>query len=385
MLMKAKLIDICKFIVAFVWSFFLHKKDIWIITERKSECKDNGFHLFKYIRSHKPDINVYYAIEKNSDHIKQIEKYGNILAFNSIQHYAYALAAKYLIGAFLPCGIPESFCFYRFENSIIKGKKCFLQHGITKEKIDSLMYQNTGLDLFICGAAPEYDFICNCFGYPINNIKYTGLARFDALNTCSCENRQFILLMPTWRKYLTSQTWGDKDSKFENSQYFNAFEFLISHPRLHAILNENNIDLIFYPHHEIQHKLQCFNCNDRHIILASEKDYDVQDLLKKASLLITDYSSVAFDFAYMNKPLIYYQFDEEEYYKSHYSKGYFDYATMGFGPICKNPINLISLIEKSIQNNFCNSIDYLRRIEFFFPLRDKNNCARIFNSILDNS
>ena len=385
MLMKAKLIDICKFIVAFVWSFFLHKKDIWIITERKSECKDNGFHLFKYIRSHKPDINVYYAIEKNSDHIKKIEKYGNILAFNSIQHYAYALAAKYLIGAFLPCGIPESFCFYRFENSIIKGKKCFLQHGIIKEKIDSLMYQNTGLDLFVCGAAPEYDFICNCFGYPINNIKYTGLARFDALTTCSCENRQFILLMPTWRKYLTSQTWGDKDSKFENSQYFNAFEFLISHPRLHAILNENNIDLIFYPHHEIQHKLQCFNCNDRHIILASEKDYDVQDLLKKASLLITDYSSVAFDFAYMNKPLIYYQFDEEEYYKSHYSKGYFDYATMGFGPICKNPINLISLIEKSIQNNFCNSIDYLRRIEFFFPLRDKNNCARIFNSILDNS
>ena len=224
MLMKAKLIDICKFIVAFVWSFFLHKKDIWIITERKSECKDNGFHLFKYIRSHKPDINVYYAIEKNSDHIKQIEKYGNILAFNSIQHYAYALAAKYLIGAFLPCGIPESFCFYRFENSIIKGKKCFLQHGIIKEKIDSLMYQNTGLDLFVCGAAPEYDFICNCFGYPINNIKYTGLARFDALTTCSCENRQFILLMPTWRKYLTSQTWGDKDSKFENSQYFNAFE-----------------------------------------------------------------------------------------------------------------------------------------------------------------
>lgn len=363
----------------------MHKKDIWIITERKSECKDNGFHLFKYIRSHKPDINVYYAIEKNSDHIKKIEKYGNILAFNSIQHYAYALAAKYLIGAFLPCGIPESFCFYRFENSIIKGKKCFLQHGIIKEKIDSLMYQNTGLDLFVCGAAPEYDFICNCFGYPINNIKYTGLARFDALTTCSCENRQFILLMPTWRKYLTSQTWGDKDSKFENSQYFNAFEFLISHPRLHAILNENNIDLIFYPHHEIQHKLQCFNCNDRHIILASEKDYDVQDLLKKASLLITDYSSVAFDFAYMNKPLIYYQFDEEEYYKSHYSKGYFDYATMGFGPICKNPINLISLIEKSIQNNFCNSIDYLRRIEFFFPLRDKNNCARIFNSILDNS
>lgn len=43
--------------------------------------------------------------------------------------------------------------------------------------------------------------------------------------------------------------------------------------------------------------------------------YDVQQLLKESLLLITDYSSVFFDMMYMNKPVIFYQFDENQYRK----------------------------------------------------------------------
>ena len=45
-----------------------------------------------------------------------------------------------------------------------------------------------------------------------------------------------------------------------------------------------------------------------------------------------DYSSIAFDFAYMKKPLIYYQFDQDKYYTNHFAKGYFDCERDGFGP-----------------------------------------------------
>ena len=41
------------------------------------------------------------------------------------------------------------------------------------------------------------------------------------------------------------------------------------------------------------------------IIPASWREYDVQDLLMRCSLLITDYSSVFFDAGYMEKPVIY--------------------------------------------------------------------------------
>ena len=42
-------------------------------------------------------------------------------------------------------------------------------------------------------------------------------------------------------------------------------------------------------------------------------------------MLITDYSSIFFDFGYLNKPVIYSHFDYNEYRANHFRKGYFDY------------------------------------------------------------
>ena len=381
--MLKKIKDVIKFTIAFFWSFFLRKKGIWIITERRYECKDNGYHLFKYIRCNHSNINAYYAIEKSSMQKEKIEEYGNILNFNSIKHYAYALAADKLIGAFLPCGIPDSFCFYKFGKKILRGKTCFLQHGIIKEKIESLMYKNTNLDLFISGARPEFNYIKKFFGYPKGNVKFTGLARFDNLYNTSKETNKFILLMPTWRKNLPSKTWGEQGTTFETSKYFQIFKHLLSNKCLIKLLEDNAINLVFYPHHEIQDKLKMFSSLSKNVILADEKKYDVQALLKNAYLLITDYSSVAFDFAYMNKPILYYQFDEQEYYSTHYQRGYFDYDKMGFGIVCHEENLLVQEIERCINRKFKNYLVYEERIENFFEYRDKKNCERIFKEILN--
>ena len=51
--------------------------------------------------------------------------------------------------------------------------------------------------------------------------------------------------------------------------------------------------------------------------------------------MITDYSSVAFEMAYLKKAVLYYQFDEEEFFSGkHWQKGYFDYRKDGFGAVC---------------------------------------------------
>ena len=50
--------------------------------------------------------------------------------------------------------------------------------------------------------------------------------------------------------------------------------------------------------------------------------------------MITDYSSVFFDFSYMRKPVIFYQFDEKKFRKAQYAEGYFSY---------KNTIRAITL------------------------------------------
>src|SRR5690625_7105540 len=45
----------------------------------------------------------------------------------------------------------------------------------------------------------------------------------------------------------------------------------------------------------------------------SQGEVDVQSLLKTSALMITDYSSVAFDFSFLSKPVIYYQFDRKRF------------------------------------------------------------------------
>lgn len=374
-----KIKDVIKFAIAYIWSMGLKKKDIWIVTERRAECKDNGYYFFRYMREKFPDKHVYYAIDKESDHIAKIESYHNLLYFNSLKHYAYALAATKLIGAFLPVGIPDSICFYKFPQ-LIKGKKIFLQHGITKENIKSLHYENTKASLFICGGKPEARFVEKEFGYPDGAVKYTGFCRYDGL--IDQKQGEFILFMPTWRQWLPSSSFHSEDTAITESVYLKRINFLLRDKKLHHILKEKGLKLIFYPHHELQCYLNMFEEKySDNIIIASEKDYDVQKLLLECKCLITDYSSVAFDVAYMKKPIIYYQFDEEEYYEKHYSKGYFSYTNDGFGEKCSNEQEVIEGVENIIDSDFLMADLYKARVERFFKYRDKNNCQRVYEEI----
>ena len=97
--------------------------------------------------------------------------------------------------------------------------------------------------------------------------------------------------------------------------------------------------------------------------------------------MITDYSSVYMDFAYMKKPIIYYQFDYNEYRNSHLQEGYFDYEKDGFGKIFTKTDDLVKEIISLSKQNFQVSKKYYNRMNKFFEINDTNNCERIYNAI----
>ena len=71
-----------------------------------------------------------------------------------------------------------------------------------------------------------------------------------------------------------------------------------------------------------------------------------------SKMLITDYSSAACDFAYLEKPVIYANFDYDHIFDIHYyNKGYFDYDENGFGPNCKSYEQLVQTIIDMISND----------------------------------
>jgi CDP-glycerol glycerophosphotransferase len=85
----------------------------------------------------------------------------------------------------------------------------------------------------------------------------------------------------------------------------------------------------------------------------------------------------------MRKPIIYYQFDVNMYFKKHYQKGYFDYDRDGFGPTVHDEDELIDKIEDIVSRGLSSHQRYLERVKQFFPLFDKNNCERNYNMIME--
>lgn len=358
------------FAVAKMASFFFEKKTIFLVMERGNDARDNGFCFFEYVKDKHPEIDCYYAITKDSPDREKLQKYGqSIINYGSFRHYLMYCRATHVIDTHIHGYNKHVKRLHLNKNQ----KHIFLQHGIIKDYIPDCCYSNTQVDMMICGAKPEYDFVNSSFGYPEGIVKYTGLCRFDKLLEYTPKRQ--ILLMPTWRKWLTEKNIGESD-------YLKAYAGLMSDHRLSELLERHQVKLVFYPHHEMQPYLDSFiSCASENIIIASKYEYDVQALLKESSMLITDYSSVFFDVAYMRKPVIYYQFDRDAFRQGHYQEGYFSYDN-GFGPVAFDTEALLEYLEGYCGNGFRMEESYAKKADEFFVYRDSKNCERVYNSII---
>lgn len=362
-----------------IYKMFI-RKNIYLIGERKDQCQDNGYHFFKYVRENHKNDKFYYCITKDSKQLEKIKGLGNIVYYKSFKHYLYYVVSKKLVCAHVGSCTPDTPITWKFEErKFIKKNRMFIQHGITKELIPSLTKNKSMINTFICGAKPEFEFVKKEFGYPKNSVKYLGFCRFDNLH--SFKTKKQILIMPTWRQWFGMDGNNVVSSEeFAKSDYFKAYNSIINNKKFSNMLKSNSMEIIFYPHNEMQRYLHLFKSSFDNIIVASKNSYDVQTLLKESEILITDYSSIAFDFAYMKKPVIYYQFDDDEYYKNHYAKGYFDYEEDGFGPISKSIDELLYFIENlsiyGLQNK------YIDRVNNFFEIYDSNNSKRHYEELI---
>jgi CDP-glycerol glycerophosphotransferase (TagB/SpsB family) len=118
-----------------------------------------------------------------------------------------------------------------------------------------------------------------------------------------------------------------------------------------------------------------------HIIVADLAHYDVQQLLKESALMITDYSSVLFDFVYMKKPALFFQFDREEFLGRHVQEGYVNESA--FGPVVEDVESLIEELSKYLKEGLCLDSQYETVIDSFFPMRDTHNCERVYDAVMN--
>lgn len=363
--------------------FYQSKKKLMLIGESRQEARDNGYWLFRHIRENHPEQAVAYVIDFRSPDYQKVRDLGECIHYGSFKHWVYYLACGVIAVSQKECR-PNTPFFYVLElMGWLKNKRVFLQHGITISDAKWLYYDQTKFVGFICGAKPEYDAVVRDFAYPEGSVRYLGFPRFDQLHDLTIQPKQ-ILVMPSWRSWLANKTDAryafNEGEDFTASEYFKSWNAFLTDPGLKTFLESNDLQLIFYPHRKVQVHLNEFSKSSSHIQLADWKDYDIQELLKTSAFMITDYSSVFMDFAYMKKPMLFYQFDQGKFRKGQYAKGYFDYETDGFGPVFKKgPEEIVAYLKQAFANQFQLEESYQEKINAYFPLHDNNNSERVYN------
>lgn len=349
-------------------------RGLWLVMERGFDARDNAYWFFRYLRERRPQINACFVIDRTSPDYGKVAALGRTVAWRSVRHYLMYLAADMLISTHVQPASPDLMVYYHLRQIGIRarGKQIFLQHGIIKDEMKWMRYPAMKVDFFASGAKPEYDYLVSEFGYPEGVIRYTGLCRFDNLIRGNAPSDE-ILVMPTWRGSDYPQ--GDR---FCETAFYRTFQSMLENSRLLELLEKHDLKLVFYPHIELQKELDKFRSSSERVILADWREYDVQTLLMRCSLLITDYSSVFFDCGFMEKPVIYYQFDLEEFRKFHYQEGYFSYEEHGFGPVVQTEEELADAVEACVENGFRLQSEYRNRLEAFYPVRDEMNCERTY-------
>ena len=372
------------FIPAKIASLFA--KETWLVQEDDNEARDNGFWMFKYIRENHPTQKCFYVINKTSPDYEKVKVLGKTIKPHSFKHWWFYIISKKVISS-QTGGKPCPAFVNKMENlGLFKTKTYFLQHGVIFNDIKWLYHKFMKVRLFVTSTTDEFEFVNTKFGHPDGVVQLLGLPRFDGLHENITDNNM-ILVMPTWRNYINNAgvvvdgTKGVSAQNFLESDYFKYWSDFINSKELDEFLTQNNKHIYFYPHRNMQPFVDQFKTQSNNITIAKRANQDVQTLLKKCSLLITDYSSVLVDVLYQNKPVICYQFDEDTFRSGQYEQGYFDYKTSPMINFAKTSNEAIKQLEKLKKQNFKNNKDAQLAIEKYFNLQDNQNCKRVYEFI----
>jgi len=368
---------------------FKVKEKYYLFNDRMLYGDDNAEQLFRHINNKHKKLaaKCFFVLDKNAPCIKQVKKEGKVLKFGSLRHKIKYLNAKMVISShasyydrvYNPFSKEEM----EFYKDIMCKKFVFIPHGVIMNDVHKFLQRSRIIaDLFVTSTKEEYENVkTNKYLYEENIVVPTGLPRFDKLID---KKEKVILISPTWRAYLTNVEYtNDKGNNFLTSEYFKKYSSILGNEDLLNYIKEKEYKIKFLLHPVFQeHKEHFIKFNNENIEIIFTDEIKYSELFNECSIFITDYSSIHFDVAFLKKPIIYYQFDKEKFFESHYTKGYYDYEKDGFGEVIEEENNLFEKIKYYIDNNCKLENKYIKQIENTFMYLNRDNSERVYNEII---
>lgn len=367
---------------------YKNNRPIWLISDRGTVAGDNGEALFRYIvENEQPNADVYFAISKKSPDYERLQKIGKVVNIDGFRYKMFFLRAEKIISSAADYYVYNAFGYrWTHFSDLYNFDFIFLQHGIIQADLSTWLNRfEKNIKIFVTSAKPEYESILKGpYYYTRYDVLLSGLPRYDLLDSVP---KNKLMLAPTWRQNLLPEERHGKSgireysSTFKDTEYFKFYNALMNDKRVIKVLKNAGMAGELYLHPAFSRQARDFQGNE--VFRVKKLPYNYKKAFRESDILITDYSSVAFDFAYLRKPIIYSQFDSGSLHENHISnQGYFSYENNGFGEVVYDYESTINLIVDTIKHSSVMSQKYAARVDSFFAFNDRNNCQRVYNAII---
>ncbi|MEE1219234.1 MAG: CDP-glycerol glycerophosphotransferase family protein [Ruminococcus sp.] len=363
---------------------YFKNKRIWLTYDKLYKGGDCGEYFYKYMLSQKDGITPAYVINKNCEDAKRLKKEGfKPLYFGTLKNRLYYLNAEVVFathgGVHSFNGITNSQAKYVAD--LIHADVTCIQHGLSVQQLAqelNRVFNNT--KRYYCASKYEIKNLEHpIYGYEDKSIlRLTGIPRYDGLIS---DDKKQILITPTWRAYISMPPVMGQSRpyypEFKNTNYFKIYHQLLSDEKLIETARKTGYKLIYLLHPIISSQIVDYpEIDGVEIIPATTVNYE--KILTESSLMLTDYSGVQFDFAYMRKPVVYYHPPK---LPPHYKEGGFFYDSMGFGEICTEHTQMVDCLCEYMENNCEMKPFYKDRADDFFAYSDQQSCKRIYDDM----
>ncbi len=361
------------FLSPFILTYPKNKK-IWIFGSLYGKgFMDNSKYFYLFMLKNHPEIK---SIWISPDPIvkKEVEEVGGEChspwSFKGIYS---SLRAKY---SFTSYGINDLNPVFS-----IGSKRIELGHGLGPKSLKINKFSLRNFIRIISFSNPKYLIVTSNFvsknlnkffkiseknlipvGYPRNDSLFQSEIKINRDITKKIGNKKIIFYLPTWRN--------------KKIDLFKKYKFDLNEIR--SYLEKNNLILIIKGHHANKSSLKNKNKSKNILILDSEDLRDIYPLVKKSSILITDYSSIYLDFILLDRPIIFSPFDIKDLEKDYFS---FNYEQVTPGEKIYGWSHFVETLKKIKKKDEFKE-ERQRVANLFHKFQDGKSCERMYNFIL---
>jgi glycosyltransferase involved in cell wall biosynthesis len=361
----------------------LRRSHGYLISDRGTDAADSGYELYKHICNNNAlSASCSFVITRDSSDFTKCKALpgASLVEQNSRKHKLLYLFSDWVLSSHGGASA------HPFSHRLVKKyhpehapKFGFLDHGISKDSIPYFFKGAFNHDAFVISGPMEHQLMTSHYRYPSSDLITSGLPRFDRYGGARANSQKIVAFLPTWRAHITTA------AQLRRSGFLADIAALLRDKRLGSLLLAYGYTLRVYLHPNFA-KYSSVLAQALARLHGSIKLHngpiDYESVYRDAAVGITDYSSAVFDFAYLDKPVLYYHPDYADFRRRHYGETpFFDYVKHGLGPVCLTPEAVAQQLELLFKSKCVMPSFYKKRKGYIFSFSEGASCRNLLSSL----